>query len=133
MGKPENIGAAGVSSALQSAQVGAGVENTEASTDLIKAQTDAITPISKTGGLIGSLAEYIKKAGATTANEIQKAVNQYYKDQSGITGKKPSGAKAYPLGTRPGRNLKMSQPNRKANPPKGKYKQKYYLLGTVSN
>lgn len=127
MGQAQNVLGAGAKGAIETAQTVANVQKTKADTDLTKAQTAAIKPASQAGDAVGELAEYVKKAGANTAEKIQAAVNQYYKNKSEVTHSKKTKAQAYPLGSKKGRNLKLEN----HTTPKGKSKKEYYLLGTT--
>lgn len=96
------------------------IQQINAQTNLTKAQENAIKPIAATGEAIGSLWEYLKNKGATTAREIQRHTNSYYKIKSQITSPKTeaSQAVAYPLGSKPSqttKGFKPSKPQHSAN------------------
>nr|UXQ88153.1 MAG: DNA pilot protein [Microvirus sp.] len=86
-GVAQNIGGAGVAGATSAMQTGlnyASIKNTEANTGLTIAQTDAIKPLSKTGETVGGLMDWLKTQGATSANQLQKLITEYYKGQSDV-------------------------------------------------
>lgn len=132
MGTAQNQKLAALQTALQAAQMAAQIKKTAADTKLTEAQTDAIRPVASSGQAIGSLYEYLKARGAEGMQNVQGLVDQYYREKSGITGgqptqKKKTVAEAYPLGTRPGKPLKLTENKPR---PKGRSKPPY-LLGTT--
>lgn len=87
MGQAQNVARSGIESALSLAQIG----QVKAQTNLTNAQANAIRPISKTGEAAGDLWDYLREKGASTAKQLQKWTNSFYRNQSSITG--PTGAR----------------------------------------
>lgn len=79
MGVAQNIEGTGIATALA-------VGKTMADINLTNSQADAITPISTAGKEIGTLWEWLKEKGASTAKQIQDAITEYYYEKSQVTG-----------------------------------------------
>ena len=71
------------------ALVRAQTDKLEAEADLTRSKIGAIDPISKTGNIVGHMIE----GGMSTAKDVeswfQRQLNEYYKSNSGVTGKGP--------------------------------------------
>lgn len=135
MGQSQNVLGSGVTTALSASLASAEIKKVNAQTNLTNAQAGAITPISTAGQAVGELADFIKKSGVNTAASIQKAINNFYKQQSEITGtgKKSHDATAYPLGSRPGKPLSSTQPRHSPEFSKGRKRKLFdYNAGNAS-
>ncbi len=86
MGQAQNILGTGVSTALAKQRQVADIKQIHAQTGLTEAQTDALGGISSAGKAIKSLADYLTEKGATTAKEVQRWTDEYFRAKSGITG-----------------------------------------------
>lgn len=119
MGVAQNITGSAATSALNAMQLRATIKNIEANTSLTNAKTGAIAPVSKIGETVGGVIDTV--TGATTAAELQRHALRFKRDVSPPSYKHGSvhaerykhgsvhrPALAYPLGSKSGRNLKMS-------------------------
>nr|UXQ88121.1 MAG: DNA pilot protein [Microvirus sp.] len=84
MGQAQNITGSAVTSALNATLMKSQIAKINAETGLTNKQSDSIDPFAKGGAAIGSLADYLTNHAATTAAQIQKWTNQYFKDKSDI-------------------------------------------------
>ena len=138
MGQTYNIGAAVANTGLQAAQTMAQVENIQAQTQQTQALTNTIQGPSEVGKSAGDFLRYLKESGVEITDGLQALVNDYYASKSDVTGQsnqqknstaktlkkleewgykptpaqKKTAAKAYPLGSRKGKNLTFERKKR---------------------
>lgn len=97
MARMENPALSAVNTAITLRSQNAEIANVKANTALTNRQADAIGVVSTTSREVQTLWEYLKEVGASTAKQIQDAIDRYYRLQSGVThpgatpGKQPKG------------------------------------------
>lgn len=123
MGVAQNITGTGVNSALQIAQTKATIDNIEAQTEKTKADTNKVETVKS---YLRSLGMDDKQQSEILGNSAQ-AVKQFVQDKTPELAQKKTPAKAYPLGSKPAKPLKLTEDKPSQ---KGPYKPPY-LLGTM--
>jgi hypothetical protein len=95
MANQQDIATPAATTALNVLRTRAEIGNIQAQTKLTNAKSGSIRPAETIGNTAGDFMGYLKKGGANAAKQLQRAIDQYYRNKSEVT--QPNRKKKGPL------------------------------------
>ncbi len=139
MGTAVNREQAAVNTALTVARSIAEIQSIKANTKLTNQKATVMQPATQGAKTVSGLADYVSEGIKKGMGTVQELIDDYYAEKSDVTSKNSARnitrnktlgkAKAYPLGSKRGRNLDLTR----HGTPKGKSRKRHYIIGTVRN